>query len=233
MRSPSFDRSGLTSGCENNRVTCGAADVRSSVKASTTSSRDVMGVEPTCMSHAPRILVLHPCILAAGVLGEIDARWTRPSRTNKFNPPVACIVRSNFRRSTVCSKAMWYVSGDMYTIIMSCVPILKSFTSSAAKLWRPVGVTWAARALVGRGGSSVSVRRGRWTCLQVSGMDHGLENASTFSNSGHGTITLKTVPGLVYNDVRGPSSREAPCNGGSSGRTPKSYKSWAAGGRED
>ncbi len=103
--SPAWDRLGLTSGWENNNVTEGELDVRNSEKARVTASMDSTTVSPTLISHAPRSRVRHAWMRAAGVLGAIEARCTLPSRSYRLRPPVACLERSNFRRSTDWSNA--------------------------------------------------------------------------------------------------------------------------------
>ncbi len=75
--SPACERLGLTSGCENNNVTEGELDVHKPSKARDTASMDSTIVSPTLISHAPRIQVLEAWMHAAGVLGAIEARFTR------------------------------------------------------------------------------------------------------------------------------------------------------------
>jgi len=44
-------------------------------------------------------------IFAAGVLGDIVARWRRPPDSRRLRPSVAWVAMPNLRRSSGCSNA--------------------------------------------------------------------------------------------------------------------------------
>ena len=63
----------------------------------------------------------------------------------------------------------------------------KPFTSSAAKFRPVVFLIRAARALVGRGGYTVSVRSGKCKCRLMGGAYHFVGALSPGADGGHGT----------------------------------------------
>jgi hypothetical protein len=94
------------------------------------------------------------------------------------------------------------------------------------------GLVRAALAVMGQGSSLVRERRGRWRIILQSGATHLLAPLHTVVIGGHGTNTFSIVPGVQKSKVIGSDSAADSAGGLPSGSMPKSYRSWAAGGRE-
>jgi len=60
---------------------------------------------PILMSHAPFTRVRQFFIFAAGVLGDIVARWRQPPDSRRLRPAVTWVAMSNLQRSSGCSNA--------------------------------------------------------------------------------------------------------------------------------
>jgi hypothetical protein len=84
----------------------------------------------------------------------------------------------------------------MYTIAISCLPILKSTTSSAVMLHLDKGLVQAALVIMGQGSSIVRERRGRWRIILQSGATHLLAPLDTVVRGDHSINTFSIMPGV-------------------------------------
>ncbi len=110
---PSWERFGRISGCAKSKVTLGRPDAIAASMAVATSAMVETVVLPTLISHTPQMRGHQSGISAASEPGVIEARWTLPEVSCSVRPAVGCLDVLNFLRSSGCSKALWYGSGDI------------------------------------------------------------------------------------------------------------------------